>query len=76
MAEWGVYISDIIAESPAAEAGLRVGNIITQIGGISIDGSHPYLNTLYSFSPGKELEIQFIRDNRPQAVSLVLTESP
>lgn len=74
--EWGVYISDIIADSPAAEAGLGTGDIITQIGGISIDGDHPYLNTLYSFSPGQELEIQFIRNNRPQTVSLVLTESP
>lgn len=76
MAEWGVYISDIIADSPAAEVGLCTGDIITQVGGTSIDGDHPYLNTLYSFSPGQELEIQFIRINRPQTVSLVLTESP
>lgn len=74
--EWGVYISDIIADSPAAEAGLGTGDIITQIGGISIDGDHPYLNTLYSFSSGQELEIQFIRNNRLKTVSLVLTESP
>jgi S1-C subfamily serine protease len=72
---WGVYISDIIAGSPAAEAGLRVGDIITQIGGTPIDESHPYLNTLYSFAPGQELDIQFIRNNRSQSLSLVLTES-
>ncbi|TDA65437.1 MAG: PDZ domain-containing protein [Chloroflexi bacterium] len=57
--EWGVYISDIITDSPAAEAGLRTGDTITQIGGISIDGDHPRPNSLYGFSPAQELEIQF-----------------
>ena len=73
--QWGVYISDIIADSPADKAGLQVGDIITQLGGIPIDETHPYLNTLYSFSPGQELEIQFFRNNQLQTVSLVLTES-
>lgn len=73
--QWGVYISDIITNSPADTAGLQVGDIITRLGGIPIDGSHPYLNTLYSFSPGQEVEIQFFRNNRLETVSLVLTES-
>jgi len=73
--QWGVYISDIIAGSPAAEASLQVGDIITQLGGIPIDETHPYLNTLYSFSPGQELEIQFFRNNQLRTVSLILTES-
>ena len=66
---------DIIAGSPAAEAGLQPGDIITQIGVLPIDESHPYLNTLYGFTPGQELEIRFIRNNRSQTVTLVLTES-
>lgn len=73
--QWGVYISDIITNSPADTAGLQVGDIITRLGGIPIDESHPYLNTLYSFSPGQEVEIQFFRNNRLETVSLVLTES-
>ncbi|MHB0966098.1 MAG: PDZ domain-containing protein [Bellilinea sp.] len=57
--EWGVYISDIITDSLAVEAGLRTGDIIIQIGDISIDGDHPRPNSLYGFSPAQELEIQF-----------------
>ncbi|HAL16564.1 MAG TPA: hypothetical protein DCP32_07395 [Anaerolineaceae bacterium] len=71
----GVHISDIIAGNPAAETGLQPGDIITQIGNAPIAESHPYLNTLYGFAPGQELEIQFIRNIRPKTVTLVLTES-
>jgi len=40
--QWGVYISGVIANSPAASAGLQEGDIITQLGDIVIDESHPY----------------------------------
>lgn len=73
--EWGVYISDIIAGSPADKADLQIGDIITQLGGIPIDETHPYLNTLYSFVPGQEVEVKFYRNNQIRTVTMVLTES-
>lgn len=73
--QWGVYISGVIAGSPAETAGLQVGDIITQLGDIAIDETHPYYNTLFSFSPGDQIEIHYIRDNREKTVQLVLSES-
>lgn len=73
--QWGVYISGVISGSPADSAGLQVGDIITQLGNISIDETHPYYNTLFSFSPGDQIEIHFLRDNRERTVQLVLSES-
>ena len=72
--EWGVYVSGIIPGSPAEKAGLQPGDIITQLGNIPIDETHPYYNTLFSFSPGDELEIHFIRNGRKMVVKLVLEE--
>lgn len=73
--QWGVYISGVIPNSPAEVAGLQQGDIITQLGDIAIDEMHPYYNTLFSFSPGDEIEVRFIRDNRESSVQLVLSES-
>jgi len=73
--EWGVYVSGVISGSPAEQASLQKGDIITQLGDILIDGDHPYYNTLFSFSPGDQIEVHFIRDNREQTVQLVLSES-
>lgn len=73
--EWGVYISAVIPGSPAESAGLKVGDIITRLGDIAIDEDHPYYNTLFSFSPGDEIEIHLIRANREMTVRLVLSES-
>jgi S1-C subfamily serine protease len=74
--EWGVYVSGIIPGSPAEKAGLQPGDIITQLGNIPIDETHPYYNTLFSFSPGDEVEIHFIRNGRKMVVKLVLEEPP
>lgn len=73
--QWGVYISGVIAGSPAESAGLQVGDIITQLGEIPIDETHPYYNTLFTFSPGDKIDIHFIRNNRETTVQLVLSES-
>jgi 2-alkenal reductase len=73
--QWGVYISDIISGSPAEKANLQIGDIITQLGGITLDANHAYLNTLYGFTPGQEIEVRFFRSNSPHTIKLVLTES-
>jgi len=73
--EWGVYVSAVVTNSPADDAGLQPGDIITQLGNIKIDEGHPYYNTLFSFSPGDRLEVHFIRNKSERIIDLVLSES-
>lgn len=74
-AEWGIYVSDVQADSPASAAGLRRGDIITSIGGVAIDEDHPYLNTLFTFSPGQQVTVEYVRQNRIGQTTLTLGES-
>ncbi len=74
-AEWGIYVSDVQADSPASAAGLRRGDIITSIGGVAIDEDHPYLNTLFTFSPGQQVTVEYVRQNRTGQTTLTLGES-
>jgi serine protease Do len=72
--EWGIYISDVIPGSPAATSGIEEGDIVTQIGGITIDEENTYINTLFAHEPGEEISITLIRGNRLVDVVVTLGE--
>ena len=72
--EWGVYLRSVGRGSPADRAGLRAGDILTQIGGTPLDGEHPFLNTLLSFSVGQEVEVTLVRGRQTLTVTVTLGE--
>ncbi len=73
--QWGIYVSDVAANSPADSAGIKTGDIITKIGGTPIDEQHPYLNTLFNFTPNQVISIELVRNGKVLEVSLKLGES-
>lgn len=74
-AQWGVYVSRVAANSPASEAGLRRGDIITSVGGIALDDSHSYLNTLYAYKPGDRVPLTVTRGAESLEVQVTLGEA-
>ena len=73
--EYGVYVVEVNASSPAEKAGLQQGDIITRIGEITMDGDHPYTNTLYRYAPGDTLTLLVQRGNSQVEVQVTLEES-
>jgi 2-alkenal reductase len=73
--QYGVFISDVVPGSPAAQSGLNEGDIITQIDEIALDQDHTYINTLFTHEPGEEVTIKLVRGEDELAVSIVLGES-
>jgi len=63
-AQWGVYVTDVAAGSPASQAALQQGDIITSLGGVSLDATHSYINTLFTFKPGDQVTLQFLRNGK------------
>ena len=51
-AEYGVYITQVAENSPASQAGLQPGDIITGIGETTLDATHTYINTLFQYCAG------------------------
>jgi 2-alkenal reductase len=74
-AEWGVYVMEVVDESPASEAGLQQGDIITQVGNVILDETHSYVNALFSFNPGDEITLTVVRDGKEMQVQITLGES-
>ncbi len=71
----GVYIMQIYTESPAAAAGLKEGDIITEIDGKSIDGMSALKSSLINYVPGDTIELTVERDKITEKYSLTLGSS-
>ena len=74
-AEWGVYITRVAQNSPAQQAGLQEGDIITKIGEIALDETHSYVNTLFAFQPGDQIKLDIVRGNETMQVEVTLGEA-
>jgi 2-alkenal reductase len=73
--QWGVYISKVAVNSPASQADLQRGDIITGIGGVSLDETHSYINILFTYKPGDQVTVEFVRNSNAQQVQVTLGES-
>lgn len=74
-AQWGVYIMKVSAGSPASTAGLKEGDIITKVGDVTLDETHSYVNTLFTFKPGDQITLTVLRDGKETPVQITLGEA-
>ena len=73
--QWGAYVTNVSAGSPASQAGLQQGEIITKVGDIAIDQNHSYLNTLYTYKPGDTVALTVNRNGQTVELKVTLGES-
>jgi S1-C subfamily serine protease len=72
----GVLITNVVSGKPAELAGLKAGDIITEIGGKVIDSSYQLLAQLLRHNVGDTVEIKYYRNNTYSTVSVDLVEKP
>lgn len=73
--EWGAYVTQVDSGSPAAQAGLESGDIITEIGGTPIDESSSFVNALFDHQPGEQVIVKVARGNKMLDLTVTLGES-
>ncbi|MFU8771526.1 MAG: S1C family serine protease, partial [Anaerolineales bacterium] len=73
--EWGVFVSEVISNSPAARGGLQQGDIITRLGDVVLDEDHAFINTLFSYSPGDTITLEVQRDGEFVELQISLGET-
>ena len=73
--EYGSYVTAVDAGSPAEAVGFQRGDIITRVGEITLDASHSYINALFAYEPGEQVEIEFVRNQKTYQVTVTLGES-
>jgi 2-alkenal reductase len=73
--QWGVYVTRVAEGSPASAAGLQAADIITRIGDVTLDATHSYVNTLFTYKPGEQVIVEFVRNGQTMQAQITLGEA-
>lgn len=71
----GVIVTDFENNSPAEQAGLEVGDIITKVDGNDAPSAAYVRYYLYKHSVGEEMTLTIIRDGKERDIKVMLTEN-
>jgi len=72
----GQVVAEVEPGTPAAEAGLQVGDVITAINDDAVDSRNPLINLLFEHQPGERVTLTIDRDGTTEQVDVVLAERP
>jgi serine protease Do len=74
--DWGVILTDVDPNGPAAAAGLKVKDIITAIDARPVDSFPKYTAFLYVHPRNTPMKMDILRDGKPLTVSLTAVNAP
>lgn len=72
----GVYVQSVGANSPAAQAGLQPGDIITHMADVPLDETHPFINQLWTHTVGESVSLTVVRESQTLTLAVILGERP
>jgi serine protease Do len=70
--ERGVLLTNVIPDSPAAQAGLKENDVVTEINGQRIEGALQFRRLIHEIPAGRTVQLGIIRDGRAQNISATL----
>jgi serine protease Do len=68
----GVLIQDVDPNGPAAKAGLKAGDVITDFNGQQLQGTAQFRRMVRETPPGRNVQITYWRDGKSQTMSIEL----
>jgi serine protease Do len=75
-AKTGALVGDVSAKSPAAEAGLESGDVITEFAGRPVRSSHNLRLQVARTKPGDKVDLKVIRGSAEKAIAVKVGELP
>jgi len=70
----GALVSEVFKGDPADKAGLKAGDLITEVNGKKIKDTHELLLTIASFHVGDRIEVKVLRDGQEKSFNIAVTE--
>lgn len=74
-AERGVVVGRIAPDSPAAKAGLKENDVITEVDGQRVEGSTQFRRMIHEIPAGRTVQLSVWRDGRSQTISATLGQA-
>ena len=74
-AERGAIVGKVVAESPAAKAGLKENDVVTEINGQRVEGAEQFRRMIREIPAGRTAQFTVWRDGRSQTLSVTIGKS-
>lgn len=74
-AERGVVLGKIVPDSPAAKAGLKENDVVTEINGQRVEGAAQFRRMIHEIPAGRTIQLTVWRDGRTETISATLGKS-
>jgi S1-C subfamily serine protease len=72
----GAVVQEVVTGSPAEDAGLQVGDIITEVGGTPIDANHRLADVVSQHQPGERVKLTILRAGTTKSITATLGGNP
>ena len=72
----GALIQDVTAGTPAAKAGLQVGDLVVELDGQAVTGTDDLVGRIRDHRPGDRVTLKLVRDGKEQTVTATLADRP
>ncbi|MBI5301146.1 MAG: PDZ domain-containing protein [Chloroflexi bacterium] len=72
----GARVTQVENGSPAAKAGLQVGDVITAVGGTKVDANHALADLIAAKKPGDKVDLSVTRGTQSLTLTVELGAAP
>jgi len=72
----GAFVSQVTPGGPAGKAGMRAGDVITEIDGRKMEAAGDVIDYVSARAIGSRVAVSLVRDGKPQKVAVELGELP
>lgn len=70
--EYGIYVNDVLKDSPADLAGIQEGDVIIEFNHVQVKDFKEFRRQLYQFKPNDKVEVTIVRNNETIKKSVTL----
>ena len=71
----GLYVAKVVPDCASDRAGIRQGDVIVRVAGKDVNTFAEMMEELGLFSPGDEVEVDYVRDGHSHTVKAILLNS-
>ena len=71
----GVIVAAIAAEGPAAEAGVRVGDVVRRYNGVSVVDTRQFYRLMLDSPPGSRVQVELLREGSVLRIAVPVEET-
>ena len=72
----GALVGEVVPDSPASRAGIKEGDVITQVNGRSVRDANDLAFTVSGEGPGSKVVLNLLRDGKPMQLTATTVDKP